>query len=178
MNGYWDDANFLNYYNAGLLILRIAMGATLFYHGVNKAKSLEGTARWFSDLGLHPGWVHARVAAATEVGCAVLLAAGFLTPLACAGWIALMTTAAITEHKGKGFFVFKGGWEYVAILGVTAAVIALIGPGDKSIDGALGWGLYGWIWFVVAVAVGVTGGVGLVVGSKKFFAAEPAGKSA
>jgi putative oxidoreductase len=176
MNGYWNDANFLDYYNAGLLILRIALGAMLFYHGVNKVTTLDGTARWFADLGLHPGWVHARMAAVTETGSSILLAAGFLTPLACAGWIALMTSAAMTDHKGKGFFVFKGGWEYVGILGVTTAVIALIGPGDLSLDGALGRSLYGWAGFVIAVAAGVLGGVGLVVGSKKLFPTERAGK--
>jgi putative oxidoreductase len=129
MNGYRNDANFLDYYNAGLLILWIAPGAMLFYHAINKATTLEGTARWFADLGLHPGWVHARIGAVTEMGSLILLAAGFLAPLACAGWITLMTIAATTHHKGKGFFVFKGGWGYVGILGVTSAVIALIGPG-------------------------------------------------
>ncbi|MCD4524216.1 DoxX family protein [Nocardioides sp. cx-173] len=175
MNNYWDDPNFLDYYDAGLMILRTALGAMLVYHGVNKARSWSGTAEWFSNLGLHPGWLHARLAVVTEIGCALLLIAGFLTPLACAGWVALMTSAAITDHRGKGFFVFKGGWEYVGILGVVAAVIALIGPGSWSIDGALEWSLYGWSWFGVAIVLGVVAGVGLVLGSKRIFPAEPAG---
>lgn len=173
MNGYWDDGNFVDYFNVGLLILRIALGAMLFAHGMNKATTLDGTARWFAGLGLHPGRLHARMAVATEIGCSLLIAAGWLTPLACAGWIALMTSAALTDHRGKGFFVFKGGWEYVGVLGVTAAVIALTGPGDKSIDGLLGWSLYGWPFFALAVALGVCGGGGLVLGSKRLFPSEP-----
>jgi len=38
-----------------------------------------------------------------------------------------MATAAATDHRGKGFFIFKGGWEYTAV--VAAAAVALAGSG-------------------------------------------------
>jgi len=177
MNEYWDDTHFVDYNNVGLLILRVALGAMLFYHGYTKAKSLEGTARWFASMGLHPSWLHARMAAVTEMGFATLLAAGLVNPLACAGLIGLMTTAALTDHKGKGFFIYNGGWEYVGIVGVTAAVLALIGPGGLSLDRAFGWSLYGWPWFTLASALGVLSGIALVVASKRFFPTDRASEA-
>ena len=116
----------------GLLVIRLALGGMLAIHGLNKVfggGGLTGTARWFEGLGLRPGWLHARLAAFNEIGAGVLMACGLLFPLAGAAFIGLMTVAAITDHKGKGFFVFKGGWEYVALIGVVAAGLVSIGPG-------------------------------------------------
>ncbi|MSW66757.1 MAG: DoxX family membrane protein, partial [Actinobacteria bacterium] len=60
----------LNFYNLAMLLIRLAIGPMLFVHGYNKvfgAGGLKGTAGWFESLGLKPGWVHARVAAGTEM---------------------------------------------------------------------------------------------------------------
>ena len=78
------------------------------------------------------------MAAATEIGTGTLLTLGAMTPLASAGVIGVMTAAAATDHKGKGFFIFKGGWEYVGVVGATAAAISALGPGRYSLDGARG----------------------------------------
>jgi putative oxidoreductase len=123
--------------NLALLGLRLALGGMLVTHGPNKmfgAEGLDGTTKWFASLGLQPAWVHTRLATATEIASGIILAARFLTPFAAAAFIGLRTVAAMTDHRGKGFFVFKGGWEYVAIVGVVAAVIAAIGPGGSSLD--------------------------------------------
>ena len=80
----------VNQFNAGMLILRAVFGLFLAYHGYNKVfgpGGLEGTARWFESIGMRwPRW-QARLAAATEIGSGLLMAAGFLTPLAAAGMI-------------------------------------------------------------------------------------------
>ena len=34
-----------------------------------------------------------------------------------------MTVASLTDHRGKGFFIFKGGWEYVAFVGAIAVAL-------------------------------------------------------
>src|SRR5215469_4179718 len=101
--------------DVALLVLRLGMGVMLCAHAVNKvfgAGGLEGTTRWFASLGLRPAWLHARMAAATEFGAGVLMTFGFLLPAAGAAYVGLMIVAARTDHKSKGFFVFKGGWEY------------------------------------------------------------------
>ena len=147
----------------GLLVLRLGIGLTVCLHGLNKVfggGKLAGTAAWFASIGMKPGWLHARMAAGTEIGAGLLLAAGLVTPLAAAGIIALMLVAAITAHRRNGFFIFRpgGGWEYVMVLAIAAFAIAAIGAGAWSIDAALGWDVDGWWGAIVAAAVGLGGG--------------------
>jgi len=140
------------------LILRLAIGPMLIAHGYNKvfgSGGLAGTTRWFEALGLRPAKVHARVAAATEIGSGALMTVGAVSPLPAAAAIGLMTTAARTDHKGKGFFVFKGGWEYTAVVGVVAAVMAAMGPGRFSVDALLGKQRRGLKWALLAALFGV-----------------------
>jgi putative oxidoreductase len=143
---------------SGLLVIRVALGGMLIVHGLNKIVGpggLAGTARWFEGLGLRPGWLHARLAAGNELLAGLLMAAGFLFPLAGAAYIGLMAVAAITDHKGKGFFVFKGGWEYVALIAAVAASLVCTGPGRFSVDAAFGWRLDGFAWAGLAILAGL-----------------------
>ena len=39
---------------------------------------------------------------------------------------------AAAVHAPKGFFATGGGYEYPALLGLSAAALALAGPGDWS----------------------------------------------
>ena len=104
-------------------------------HGYNKffgPSGLKGTAGWFDSIGMRwPSW-QARLAATTEVASGLLLAVGFLTPLAAAGMIGVMTVAIVVAHAKVGFFIFKPGqgWEYCASIAVAAWVIATVGPGE------------------------------------------------
>lgn len=125
-----------------LLVLRAAVGGVLLAHGVNHIVGggrITGTARWFENLGMRPGIVHAWLASLTEVVAGVLLVVGLLTPLAAAGVIGVMLVAWITNHRGNGFFIFRPGegWEYVMVLTVCGVVLATLGAGDWSLDAAL-----------------------------------------
>jgi putative oxidoreductase len=149
----------------------------LFVHGYNKvfgSGGLEGTTRWFDALGLQPAHVHARLAAATEMGSGALLALGAASPLPAAAAIGLMTTAARTDHKGKGFFVFKGGWEYTAVVGAAAAALAALGPGRYSVDGLRGHQRRGLAWAVFAIGFGVANAAALLAASYRPKPTEPA----
>ncbi len=142
----------------GMLVLRLALGPMLVLHGANKVwggGGLSGTAGWFESLGLRPGRLHARVAAATELVAGVLVTLGLFTGLAATAFVGLMTVAALTDHRGKGFFVFKGGWEYVAVVAMVAVALAVVGPGAWSLDAALGLPLSGPWWGLVAAVGGV-----------------------
>ena len=135
MNTVANDRDF------AALALRLAVGPMLVAHGSNKAfgkGGLAGTTRWFDGLGLRPAWLHARVAAATEISSGVLITLGALGPLPDAAVVGLMATAAATDHRGKGFFIFKGGWEYVAVVGAAATALAGLGNGRWSVDRLLG----------------------------------------
>jgi putative oxidoreductase len=149
------------------LILRLAIGPMMVMHGMNKVRGpggLDGTTRYFKSLGLEPAHVHARVAA--EIGTGTLLTLGTFTPLASAGVIGVMTSAAATDHKGKGFFIFKGGWEYVGVVGATAAAISALGPGRYSLDAARGKKRGGLLRALFSIALGVGAAVGMLASSR------------
>ena len=99
--------------NLALLVLRAATGLTLAAHGWNKFFSggrLPGTGRWFDSIGMRPGRLNAWLAAGTEVGAGVLLAAGLVTPVSAGGVIGVMVVAGWTVHRSNGFFILKEGW--------------------------------------------------------------------
>jgi putative oxidoreductase len=147
------------------LLLRLTVGPMLFTHGYNKVfgkGGLQGTTGWFEALGLRPAHVHARMAAATEIGAGTLLTLGAASPLPAAAAIGLMTTAARTDHRGKGFFVFKGGWEYTGVVAAVAAAMAALGPGRFSVDAARGRSRSGLRWALLAAAIGLASSAGLL----------------
>lgn len=148
--------------DVALLILRAGLGLVLGYHGLNKLYGpggLEGAAAWFDGLGIRPGRLHAVVAAGAELAIGLCLVAGLLLPLTCAGAVALMYVAARTDHRGKGFFVFAGGWEYVGFLGLVAVAVAWSGPGGISVDAVAAIDSSGALPALIAAAGGLAAGV-------------------
>jgi putative oxidoreductase len=144
--------------DTALLIMRLALGITMFLHGANKLKGgLAGVAGWFSSMGMKPGKVHAFLAAWTEVLGGLAFAAGLLAPLSAAAMIALMVVAIVTAHRTKGFFIFNPdqGWEYCFMLAVMAYGIGAIGPGRYSIDHAIDLHFTGWHGTIITLAVGL-----------------------
>ncbi|MFC8435305.1 DoxX family protein [Streptomyces sp. NPDC057253] len=126
--------------DAAALVLRTTLGPMLVAHGWNKVAGpggLQGTTGWFEALGLRPAAAHARLAAGTEIAAGAGLTLGLAAPLPAAGTVGLMAVAAATDHRGKGFFVFKGGWEYVGVVGGAAVALAALGHGRYSLDTAL-----------------------------------------
>ncbi len=152
----------MNQFNLGMLVLRLVFGLFLVAHGYNKVfrgGKLAGTGRWFAGIGMKwPKW-QARLAASTEIGAGLLLAAGLLVPLASAGMIGLMVVAIVVTHWKNGFFIFRPGegWEYCASIAATAWAIATVGPGEWSLDHAFDIEWTGWTRAIVAGAVGVSG---------------------
>jgi putative oxidoreductase len=150
------------------LVLRLTIGPMLAYHGYNTIAGdggLAGTTRWFDSLGLRPAHVHARAAAVTELAAGAGMALGVANPAPAAAAIGLMAVAARTDHRGKGFFVFKGGWEYTAVVAGAAAAAAAHGPGRWSVDALLGRSRRGPGWAVAATVVGAGAAAGLLVTS-------------
>ncbi len=152
--------------DVALLALRVGVGLTLAAHGWNKIRGgLDGTGRWFESMGMRPGWLHARLAAFTEIGAGVALALGLLTPFAGAAFVGLMLVAGIVAHKDNGFFVFRPGqgWEYTFVLGLIGAAFGALGPGRFSLDRALGIEWAGWGGLAVSAGVGLVAGTALLV---------------
>lgn len=128
-------------FNLAMLIIRVSLGITMAAHGYAKffkGGRIAGTAGWFDSMGMRPGKVHARLAAGGEIASGVCLAFGFFTAFACLGFVGLMAVAGYTVHRKHGFMIINEGWEYVFVLAVAAVTIAMLGPGEWSIDDAMG----------------------------------------
>jgi putative oxidoreductase len=127
----------------GLLALRVAVGGAVVAHGAQKlfgwfgGAGLEKTGATFERLGFRPGRMNALAAGLGEAGGGALLAVGLGTPGAGAAVAGTMIVAA-SMHVDSGFFNSKGGFEYPAVLGWSAAALALTGPGALSLDHVLG----------------------------------------
>ncbi len=151
--------------NLALLLVRLVVGVTLALHGIQKIRGgLDGVARWFDGMGMRPGRLHARFAAFGEIAAGMCLAVGLLTTFAGLGFVGLMSVAGWTDHRDKGFFIIRQGWEYVMVLGVVAVTVAMLGPGEWSIDHALGFDddLDGFVGLLVSAGGGLAAAVGLL----------------
>lgn len=153
--------------NVALLTVRVAVGAMIVAHGYNHiwgGGGLAGTAGWFESMGLRPGRLHAVVASVTELLAGVALVLGVAVPLAAGAVLGVMVVAWLTAHRTNGFFIFRPGqgWEYVMVVSAVCVAIGTVGPGQWSLDDALGWGLSGWWPLVVTLVVGVGGSFGLL----------------
>jgi putative oxidoreductase len=145
------------------VILRIALGSTMLAHGWNHAfggGGLQGTANWFSSIGIRPGKVHALFATLVELGAGAFLVLGLLTPFAAAGVIGTMSVALIAEHLKRGYFIFRPGqgYEYVLMIILVACALAALGGGTWSIDNAIGFRVDGWTGLLLAAVLGGAGG--------------------
>lgn len=151
----------------GLLLVRTVVGLLLAGHGAQKlfgwfgGGGVAGTARYLESIGYRPGRRHALLAGLTEVTGGLLLAIGFLMPLACAAVIGVMVNA-VAAHWKKGVWSTQGGYEYALVLATVAAGLAFTGPGRAAVDHLLGWSLGGPGYGVGAVVLGVVSGVALV----------------
>ena len=148
-----------------LLLARVVIGVTMGAHGYNHWRGggrIEGTARWFTGLGLRHGTLQAWLSVVTELGACVLLVAGLFTPFACAAVMSVMMIAGLLAHRPNGFFVFRDGYEYVVVLWVISLTLATLGPGRISVDSAAGISITGWAGGGIALGVAVLATAGLL----------------
>ncbi|MEU9592599.1 DoxX family protein [Streptomyces sp. NPDC048219] len=154
----------------GLLLLRLGTGGVLAAHGAQKllgwfgGGGLEGTGKAMESMGYTPGRASATAAGLAEAGGGVLLALGLATPAAGAAAAGAMTGAAAV-HAPNGFFAQSGGYEYAASLGLTAAGLAVAGPGRLSVDHALGHAV-NRNWMVPAAFAVTAAATTVVVGAR------------
>src|SRR3954463_8755739 len=146
-----------------LFVLRVVVGLFFVGHGAQKlfgafgGHGLDGTAGFFEMLGMRPGRRNAMAAGGAEVRGGILVALGLLTPLAAAVIIAVMTVAILTVHGPKGPWVTEGGYEYNAVLIASMFALTDRGPGEWSLDNALGIDLKGPFWAMAQLAAGGIG---------------------
>ncbi len=168
----------MGYIDVALLLLRVVVGLTLAAHGYNKffgGGRIAGTGRWFDGIGMRPGRRHAILAAAGEIVAGLAFAAGLLTGPAAAGFVGLMAVAFWVAHRGKGLLIMSDGWEYTAVLATVAVAVAMLGPGELSLDHVTGLAdvLDGWVGLAVSLGGGLVAAALLLT----VFYRPPAGES-
>lgn len=147
--------------SVGRLGARILIGGLFIGHGTQKlfgwfgGPGRAGTEGMMESLQMRPAKVHALAAGVTETVGGTLLAAGLATPLASAALTGVMTTAIAKVHAANGPWAANGGWEYNAALIGSLTALAETGPGDLSLDHALGTERSGATWALASLAAGV-----------------------
>ncbi|WP_217252475.1 DoxX family protein [Streptomyces sp. AC602_WCS936] len=156
--------------DVGLLLLRLGTGGVLAAHGAQKllgwfgGGGIEGTGQAMEAMGYAPGRASATAAGLAEAGGGTLLALGLATPAAGAAAAGAMAGAAAV-HAPNGFFAQAGGYEYAVSLGLTAAGLAVSGPGRYSLDHALGHAV-NRNWMVPAALAATAAAAVAVVGAR------------
>ena len=143
----------------GILFLRVVVGLTVAAHGAQKlfgsfgGHGPRGTAGFFGTLGFRAPLLMAFAAGTAELGGGLLLATGFLTPLAALAIAVVMLNAIFTVHRRNGFWNGNGGYEFNLAIWSVAVAIAAIGAGRFSLDRLIGWddNISG-LWWGVGVA--------------------------
>ena len=110
-----------NYVNFGLLIYRLALGISMFYHGYLKylsgAEGLYKVGAMLAPLGV-PGGILIVLGLFTRIGSLMLI-----------GTLAMATTLSINGS----FF----SWDYPSQMGFGALMLFFAGAGRYSLDKAL-----------------------------------------
>ncbi|MFD7614590.1 DoxX family protein [Streptomyces sp. NPDC059828] len=150
--------------DAGLLLLRLATGVILAGYGAQKlfgvlgGPGLDGTGKWFADIGYRPGSLYAGLAGASEFLGGIGLAIGLLTPLAAAAIVGVMINAMSVAEKLDLWAAT--GLGFPLMLAVSALTVAAVGPGSLAVDRFFPWRNGGWGAFAFAL---IAGGVGAAI---------------
>lgn len=128
----------LTHNDIGLLVLRVAVGLTLCWDGLNvvfaseQFKQLGSTASASADLA-------ARVLAGTYSIGGALLVAGLLTPLGGCAVLGSMLYAATLSYSVRHDLLQSGtAVQFPLVLAAAAMAVILMGPGRISVDGRFG----------------------------------------
>lgn len=155
----------------GLFLIRAMAGLLMAAHGAQKLFGWWGGSsmdRWAADLdkqGIRPGRLWAYVSVGAQFFGGLMLAAGFLTPLATVSLIGPMVVVVVQKWS-KGFFNVKGGFEFMLSILVIGVALAFTGPGAISVDVTIGFNLDLPIR-VAIVAVQLIGALAAVVPAQR-----------
>jgi putative oxidoreductase len=123
---------------------------------------LAGADGMMASLSMYPPRRNSLAAGIVEAGGGTMLALGLGTPLASAALIGNMVTAIRKVHLPNGVWAANGGWEYNAVLIAALAFLAEEGPGEVSLDRALGMERTGPAWGLGALALGAAASAGAI----------------
>jgi putative oxidoreductase len=127
-----------------LLFIRLLLGITLALHGAQKVFGLfggSGLSKWneyissqnipFTNVKF-PTSI-ATISAFTELFIGLFLLVGIFTKISAVISIIFLLFAILIAHKGKGYFIQSGGWEYALNLIILSIILVLAGGGKYSL---------------------------------------------
>jgi putative oxidoreductase len=164
----------------GKLVLRATLGGYFVGHGTQKlfgwfdGGGPDGTGEHFEQIGLRPGRESALLAGASEAVGGLLLTLGLFTPAAVTMLTGVMTNAIRHVHLRNGLWITDGGIEYPAVILAVLAALADEGPGELSLDEALGIRLRGPSVTAAAMGIGAAGAVYVAKRGEQLFTARDA----
>ena len=118
--------------DAGLLVLRIAVAATMVQSGLLKALDFDATAHFMETDGWRMSTFAAYLVTATEIAGGAALLVGLLTPLAACGVIAAMLDAWAVNVSGGA--VWSDPFNIPFLLAFAATALLFTGAGNYSVD--------------------------------------------
>ncbi len=128
--------------DAGLLGIRVMLGAVFMFHGAQKlfgafgGPGIEGFAGFLGSQGVPFPMLNAYMAGGAEFFGGLLLLVGVLARLVSIPVAFTMFVAAFMVHR-HAFSSQHGGLEYPLTLAVVTAGIGLIGPGRLTLVNAI-----------------------------------------
>jgi putative oxidoreductase len=121
-------------------LLRLVLGLLLIPHGAQKLFGLFGgagltaNARFFEQIGYHPGMFWGTFVGCIEFFGGILLAIGLFTRCAALAVVIFMLNAIYYTSMKGGFFWTKGGSEYSILILFVALFFLIRGAGAYSLD--------------------------------------------
>lgn len=155
--------------NLALGLIRVTVGVVFVVHGLKHVRNRAKTEAWVSSMGFGAPTIQWMFMSFAELAVGLGLIVGLLTSFAAAGVVSLMAVAFWTVHRHAGFWITARpdeGYEYVMTLSTAAVALALLGPGEWSLDHALGIAddLDGFVGLAIA-----GGGLAAAVGQLSIF---------